>query len=105
LNRILQKSLSIALIIPVLMVMGCGKGKEVDVEAEILLAKEHIMLGRYEEAISLLKELAKANPENAAIYYLLGTAYEEANLNELSVEAFVKALQIDPDIESKIGYE
>lgn len=105
-----------------LLVIGCGhKAKEEvriieekeevvvepkiekkDMDADIQRAKEHISSGRYEEAIVLLRQLAEIDPENAALYYLLGQAYEEEGWDKLSVHAFIKALQLDPDIAGKV---
>lgn len=71
-----------------------------EIEAEILRAEEQIYSGRYYEAISLLRELIEIDPENAKLHYLLGRAYEDIGLDELSIQSYMKAIQLDSDIAS-----
>lgn len=75
--------------------------EERDIDARILQAQEYIFRERFDEAIQLLQDLSRLDPENATVYYLLGRAYEEVGMDELSVKAYMKALQLDPDIGNK----
>lgn len=109
-------------IIPILIVLfvsGCAPKKEIE-QTEIITSMElpmedidipqdtqkeqilkkvqlHIEKREYEEAILELNKAIDLDPEDASLYYTLGDIYEQLGKDKKSVEAFVKALQLDPE--------
>jgi len=65
-------------------------------EASMFLANLLIDTGKVEQAVPLLRETLKNNPNNAALYWELGYAYRFAGMLRESVEQCERALQIDP---------
>jgi len=61
----------------------------------------HIEKGEYEKAISGLNKAIELDPRDASLYYTLGDLYEQLGRDKESVEAFVKALQLDKGQTSK----
>jgi Flp pilus assembly protein TadD len=57
----------------------------------------HIENREYEKAVLELNKAVELDPEDAALYYTLGELYEQLGKDKESVEAFVKALQLDPE--------
>jgi predicted Zn-dependent protease len=72
------------------------------VEEELARAESYILDGKYVKAISLLNRLKRQRPDNAKLYYLLGRAYEALGNDQMSIEAYMKALELDPEISKKI---
>ncbi len=68
----------------------------------ITLAQE----GNLEQAATLLKQCAEAEPSYADAYLSLGGVYSDLRNYQLSIDYFEKAFSIDPDysIESKLPY-
>lgn len=106
-------------ILIVLLVSGCAPKKEIeqpktitsmelpeedidtpqDTQKEQILKKVqlHIEKREYEKAILELNKAIELDPEDASLYYTLGDIYEQLGKDKESVEAFVKALQLDPE--------
>ncbi len=63
-----------------------------DHNAAMLLVNDLTKLGDFEAAVGLLQKLAKQEPQNQQIWYLLGKVYMQ-----LSEQALGKINQIDPD--------
>jgi len=62
-------------------------------------------LGRYDEAVRLLKKAADYSSEDPTIYSHLGDAYAKAGQNKKALEYWQKALRLDPslqDVKAKI---
>ncbi len=110
-------------IIPILIVLfvsGCTSKKKIeqtetitsmqlpivdeDIPKEQILKKVqlHIENREYEKAILELNKAIELDPEDASLYYTLGDIYEQIGKDKESVEAFVKALQIDPEGEKTL---
>lgn len=56
----------------------------------------YFLLGEYEKSVSLLKRAADTS-QSAQHYFNLGNAYSENNKNSLAIDAYLKALEIDPN--------
>jgi tetratricopeptide (TPR) repeat protein len=54
-------------------------------------------LGRYQEALTILKRLQKEYPENYNIAANLGTTYELTGNNELALQFIKKGMELNPD--------
>jgi tetratricopeptide (TPR) repeat protein len=69
-------------------------------EARMFLANLLIDTGKVEQAVPLLREGLKTNPNHAAIRWELGYAYRFAGMLHESVAECEKALQLDPLVKS-----
>ncbi|MEW6095414.1 MAG: tetratricopeptide repeat protein [bacterium] len=106
----------------VLVVYGCAPKKEIE-QPKIITSMEvpkedentqkeqiikevqlYIEKREYEKAVLELNKAIELDPEDASLYYTLGNLYEQLGKDKESVEAFVKALQLDPEVE-KISQE
>lgn len=56
----------------------------------------YFLLGEYKKSVSLLKKAADKS-QSAQHYFNLGNAYSENNENSLAIDAYLKALEIDPN--------
>lgn len=61
-----------------------------------VLGEAQLDIGRHEEAIATLEQLTEAAPDSAGAHYLLARAYGLGGETEEMVQAFHKALDIDP---------
>lgn len=59
-------------------------------------AIEKQAIGAYEDAIRILKQALKINPEFAPAYYRMGLVYEEWDQRQEAIEAYKKVLEIEP---------
>jgi DNA-binding winged helix-turn-helix (wHTH) protein/TolB-like protein/Tfp pilus assembly protein PilF len=69
-------------------------------EAGIFLANLLIDTGRVEEAVPLLREILRSNPNNAAVHWELGYAYRFAGMLNESAATCERARQIDPMVKA-----
>jgi DNA-binding winged helix-turn-helix (wHTH) protein/TolB-like protein/Flp pilus assembly protein TadD len=69
-------------------------------EAKIFLANLLIDTGKVEEAVPLLREALKTNPNHAEAHWELGYAYRFAGMLEESVAECERARQLDPLVKS-----
>ena len=69
-------------------------------EAGIFLANLLIDTGRVEEAVPLLREILRSNPNNAAVHWELGYAYRFAGMLNESAAECERARQIDPMVKA-----
>jgi DNA-binding winged helix-turn-helix (wHTH) protein/TolB-like protein/tetratricopeptide (TPR) repeat protein len=65
-------------------------------EASMFLANLLIDTGKVEQAVPLLRETVKNNPNNAALHWELGYAYRFAGMLKESVSECEQALRMDP---------
>jgi DNA-binding winged helix-turn-helix (wHTH) protein/TolB-like protein/Tfp pilus assembly protein PilF len=70
------------------------------IEANMFLANLLIDTGKVEEAMPLLREALKTNPNHAAVHWELGYAYRFAGLLQESVAECEHARQIDSSVKS-----
>jgi DNA-binding winged helix-turn-helix (wHTH) protein/TolB-like protein/Tfp pilus assembly protein PilF len=72
-------------------------------EAKIFLANLLVDTGKVEEAVPLLRDALKTNPNHAAAHWELGYAYRFAGMLEESVAECERALQLDPLVRGANG--
>lgn len=72
-------------------------------EARMFLANLLIDTGRVEEAVPLLRDGLKTNPNHAALHWELGYAYRFAGMLQESVAECEKARQLDPLVKRTNG--
>lgn len=120
----------IMFILIILVVYGCAPKKEVEqpkiitsmeqlpkvdkqlhkvnkeIQKEEIFKKIHLHIEKkaYEKAVLELNKAIELDPEDASLYYTLGDLYEQLGRDKEAVEAFVKALQLDPE-RKKISQE
>lgn len=56
----------------------------------------YFLIGEYNKSVSLLKKAADKS-QNAQHYFNLGNAYSENNDLNLAIDAYLKALEVDPN--------
>ncbi|MEX0661714.1 MAG: tetratricopeptide repeat protein [Balneolaceae bacterium] len=56
----------------------------------------YFLIGKYEEAISVLRKAVKKS-NSAQHYFNLGNAYSENNNQQLAIDSYLQALDIDPN--------
>lgn len=59
-------------------------------------ASELIREGKYQDALYLLRDVIKADPDNAYAFYFMGTALYEAGQLEASRDAYKAAIRVAP---------
>jgi TolB-like protein/Tfp pilus assembly protein PilF len=69
-------------------------------DAQIFLANLLIDTGKVEQAVPLLREALKTNPNHADAHWELGYAYRFAGMLEESVAECERARQLDPEVKS-----
>jgi len=69
-------------------------------EAQIFLANLFVDTGKVEQAVPLLRDALKTNPNNADVHWELGYAYRFAGMLNESVAECERARQIDPLVKS-----
>lgn len=74
-------------------------------EAHMFLANLLIDTGKVEEAVPLLRDALKTNPNHAAVHWELGYAYRFAGMLQESVVECERARQIDPLVSDSRGFE
>lgn len=67
-----------------------------DLQVLTVLGEAQLDMGRQKEAIATLEQLTEAAPDSAGAHYLLARAYGLGGETEEMVQAFHKALDIDP---------
>ncbi|MDE6267708.1 MAG: tetratricopeptide repeat protein [Muribaculaceae bacterium] len=63
-----------------------------------LMINGKIEAGKYDEALSMLKDAIAADPNNAQLYNVLGILQESQNQLDESIETYRKAVAIDADL-------
>jgi tetratricopeptide (TPR) repeat protein len=72
---------------------------------EINEIRDMIDDGATQKAIDRLNKLADNDDENADVWNLLGYAYRNQGQNELSAEAYITALELDPEHKGALEYQ
>lgn len=68
-----------------------------DAEAWYVLSRVHIINGRYEDAVKLLKKCLSRHPKEVRFLTALGGAHTADAKHDLAIEAFTKALKLNPN--------
>jgi len=77
-----------------------------EAEARFNVGLSHIREGRYDLAIDTIKQAIKSDPKNAFFYKGLGTAYAAKKRWSDAIEAYQKALVLNPyyvDVKNDLG--
>ncbi len=69
--------------------------KDIQKEQILKQVQDYIEKKEYEQAVLELNKAIELDPEDASLYYTLGDIYEQLGKDKESVEAFLKALQLD----------
>ena len=74
---------------------------------EMTLAKVRMKIkaNKYESAIPMLMDVVMANPRNADAHNLLGYSYRKLGRYPEASQAYLKALEIDPDHKGALEYQ
>lgn len=67
--------------------------------------KQLIADNRAEEAIRLLKTYTTEHPESGEAWFLLGKAYHKLGDIRLALNAYLRAIEIDPDSPARTAYD
>lgn len=70
----------------------------------IAVAQTYAQLERWDDAIRILSDLRKANPEDDSIVFQLGSAYERAGKTAEAEKIFLGILERKPDDASTLNY-
>ena len=94
-------SRAVSTLILLIFFLGCGEKTEVSSQSTspnelILSATEKQRIGAYEEAIEVLRQALKIDPESVSAYNRMGLVYSEADLRNEAIDAFNKSLELDP---------
>jgi len=65
------------------------------------LAQTYRILGNYEQAVEVLKEIIEINPEGSDAYYYLGICYILMGTDEMAISNYRKSLSIIESLESE----
>lgn len=81
--------------------LGCGEKSDVASQSEspeklILSATEKQRIGAYDEAIEVLRQVLKIDPDSVPAYNRMGLVYSEADQRNEAINAFKKSLKIEP---------
>jgi len=80
-------------------------GSIYDVDEELKSADRLIYKEKYDQAIEILEDAIKSEPENANAWNLLGYASRKLGNLEKSAEAYGNALRIDPEHKDALEYQ
>ncbi len=86
-----------------------GKAELAKIEATgpggaFAVAQVYQRLERYADGLPILNKLTAAKPDLAAGWFLLGAALERSGETQKSIDAFRRALEIEPDFHSALNY-
>lgn len=56
----------------------------------------YLSTGKNEEALAYLDKAIESEPNNATYYFAKGALYDQINNSDASIEAYIKAIEIDP---------
>ena len=91
--------LVLAGLLPILLSGQIGRVNEEDVNLQKLFidANREKLLGNYDNAIVLLKQVLKQDPKNGAVAFELARAYEATEEDERAVKTIKNAVEWEPD--------
>jgi len=74
-----------------------GWGSSIEVDRQARAAQDALKRGDYTNAASYAERAAKSAPQNAELWFLLGYAARLGGRDQLSVDAYTRGLQIQPN--------
>ncbi len=85
--------------------IAMAAGSFYDLNQELKSADRLLYKGQYEDAIEILSDAVRSEPNNAEAWNLLGYASRKFGDLETSAEAYQKALSIDPEHKNALEYQ
>ena len=83
------------------LLAGIAAGDE---KSALAAAQTYQRLEKYEESIPVLEKLAGSHPDQAAMGFMLGAAYERSGQRDKAITEFRRVLKIDPDFHAALNY-
>jgi tetratricopeptide (TPR) repeat protein len=89
--------------------LGCGENSDPSSQSNnpeelILSATEKQRIGAYDEAVEVLRQALKIDPESVAAYIRMGLVYSEADQRNEAIDSFKKSLEMDPEnLQARLG--
>ena len=72
---------------------------------EIIKARQLIYDGKTDEAITLLGDYLKDNPQNDEAFFLLGNAWRKKGDNRLALNNYLEAIHLNPNSPAKKAHD
>ena len=93
--------LSLSTLTFLMFFLGCGENSNVSSQSAnseelILRAAEKQRIGAYDEAIEVLHQALKIDPESVSTYNRMGLVYSESDQRNEAINSFRKSLEIEP---------
>ena len=66
------------------------------IERKIYDARQAVLQGKYDEALTRCQEVINLEPKNITAYEIMGSAFFMMNKPDRAMEVWKKALEIDP---------
>jgi tetratricopeptide (TPR) repeat protein len=83
------------------LLAGIAAGDE---KSALAAAQTYQRLEKYQESIPVLEKLAGSHPDQAAMGFMLGAAYERSGQRDKAIAEFRRVLKIDPDFHAALNY-
>ncbi len=83
------------------LLAGVAAGDE---RSAIAAAQTYQRLEKYQQSIPVLEKLAGAHPDQAAMGFMLGAAYERSGQRDKAIAEFRRILKVDPDFHAALNY-
>jgi tetratricopeptide (TPR) repeat protein len=83
------------------LLAGIAAGDE---RSAIVAAQTYQRLEKYQQSIPVLEKLAGAHPDQAAMGFMLGAAYERSGQRDKAIAEFRRILKVDPDFHAALNY-
>jgi tetratricopeptide (TPR) repeat protein len=83
------------------LLAGIAAGDE---KSALAAAQTYQRLEKYQESIPVLEKLATLHPDQAAMGFMLGAAYERSGQRDKAISEFRRVLKVDPDFHAALNY-
>ena len=83
------------------LLAGIAAGDE---KSALAAAQTYQRLEKYQESIPVLEKLAGSHPDQAAMGFMLGAAYERSGQRDKAITEFRRVLKVDPDFHAALNY-
>jgi len=83
------------------LLAGIAAGDE---KSALAAAQAYQRLEKYQESIPVLEKLAGSHPDQAAMGFMLGAAYERSGQRDKAITEFRRVLKVDPDFHAALNY-
>jgi tetratricopeptide (TPR) repeat protein len=83
------------------LLAGIAAGDE---KSALAAAQTYQRLEKYQESIPVLEKLAGSHPDQPAMGFMLGAAYERSGQRDKAITEFRRVLKVDPDFHAALNY-